>query len=118
MTAAGDGARLAGTTAAASARRMRAEVKRQATFSGESLRRAVASCRDADGGHIGRMPVVELLAAMPGVGPRRAEELAAEAGVAPGRRLAGLGHRQVERLAEIIDLRAARRLGRRATERA
>ena len=60
------------------------------------------------------MPLVELLAAMPGMGRRRAEELAELAGIPPQRRLAGLGHLQVERLAALIDARAARRMARRS----
>lgn len=107
------GLALAGSAAAAAARRARAEIKRELAFSGESLRRVVAACGTAEGAAVRRMPVVELLAAMPGVGPARAEELAALAGIAPGRRLAGLGQVQVATLARIIDERAARRAARR-----
>lgn len=102
-----------GTAAAAAARRARAELKRQTEFSSESLRRALAACHGEHGVHIRRMPVVELLAAMPGVGPSRASELASLAGVAPGRRLGGLGQVQLETLARLIDERAARRAARR-----
>jgi guanylate kinase len=102
-------AALAGTAAAAAARRARTEVKRQMEFSSESVRRVMAMCDGPDSAPIRRMSVVELLAAMPGVGPRRAEELAGLAGVAPGRRLGGLGHQQVEALCRLIDERAARR---------
>lgn len=104
---------LAGTAAASAARRARAELKRQVDFSGEALRSAVDSCRGPQGAHLRRMPVVELLSAMPGMGRRRAEELAGLAGIPPQRRLAGLGHLQVERLAALIDARAARRMARR-----
>lgn len=107
-------AALVGSAAAAAARRARAEVKRQMAFSSESLRRVVDACHGEQGAHVRRMPVVELLAAMPGVGPRRAEELAALAGIAPGRRLGGLGQVQLEKLAGLIDERAARREARRA----
>lgn len=106
---------LVGTAAASAARRARAEVKRQMAFTSESLRRAVAACQGEYGAHVRRMPVVELLAAMPGVGPNRAAELAELAGVAPGRRLGGLGQLQLETLARLIDERAARRAARRAT---
>lgn len=110
---------LAGAAAASAARRARAELKRQVDFSGEALLDAVAACRGPHGAHLGRMPLVELLAAMPGMGRRRAEELAELAGIPPQRRLAGLGHLQVERLAALIDARAARRIARRpATEEA
>ena len=103
---------LSGTAAASAARRARAQVKGQAEFSGHCLRSIVETCHGPQGTHIGRMPVVELLAAMPGVGPRRAEDLAARAGIAPGRRLAGLGPVQVEMLARLIDERADRRRAR------
>lgn len=110
MTAAsGSPSALVGTAAAAVARRARAELKRQMAFSSDSLRSAVAACEGEYGAHIRRMPVVELLAAMPGVGPARAQELASLAGVAHGRRLAGLGQLQIEALARLIDERAARR---------
>lgn len=102
-------AAVAGTAAATAARRARAEVKQQVDFSGDSLRSVVAMSRQPEGGHIRRMTAIHLLAAMPGVGPRRAEELAELAGIAPGRRLGGLGQHQVEALASIIDARAARR---------
>jgi hypothetical protein len=108
---------LAGTAAAAAARRSRAEFKRQLDFSGEALHRAVTTCRGPEGTHLRRMPVAELLAAMPGLGPRRAEELMASAGIPSDRRLAGVGHLQVARLAELIDARAARRRSRTSAER-
>ena len=97
------------SAAATQARRARAQVKRDMAFSGESLRRVIALCLEPEGANLRRMPVVELLAAMPGVGPRRADEMAERAGIAPGRRLGGLGHLQVETLTRIIDERAARR---------
>ena len=107
---------LVGSAAAGAARCARAAVKRQVTFSGESLRHVISVLQTPEGAPIRRMPVVELLAAMPGVGPRRAEELAQLAGVAPGRRLAGLGQTQIETLAALIDVRAARRHARHAAE--
>ncbi len=105
-------AALFGSAAASAARRARAEVKRNVAFSGESLRAVISACHAADGVHIRRMTVVELLAAMPGVGPQRAEELAARAGIAPSRRLGGLGQVQVQTLARLIDERAVRRARR------
>jgi hypothetical protein len=109
---------LRGTEAAAAARRARADVKRAMDFSGASLRAAVEAAAGPAGAAIGRMRVVELLAAMPGVGSRRAQELAGLAGIAPGRRLAGLGSRQLDALAALIDERAARRARRPPTEAA
>lgn len=100
---------LAGAAAASVARRSRAEFKRQLDFSGAALQRAIDACHAPEGVHLRRMPVAELLAAMPGLGPRRAEELMAKAGIPNGRRLAGIGHLQAARLVELIDARAARR---------
>ncbi len=121
MTAAPDiGTRttaLAGSAAAAVARRSRAEFKRQLEFSGEALHRAMEACRGPEGVHLRRMPMAELLAAMPGLGPRRAEELLALAGIPADRRLAGVGHLQVARLADLIDARAVRRRSRTRGER-
>jgi hypothetical protein len=104
--------RRSGTVGASAARQARADLKRAMEFSSESLRAAVAAAAAPSGAAIARMPVVDLLSAMPGVGARRAEELAALAGVAPGRRLAGLGAKQLDTLAALIDERAARRLRR------
>lgn len=111
-TAPAQQAPLTGTAAAARARSARAEFKRHLDFSGAALRDAVRACQCAEGVHLRRMPVVELLAAMPGLGPRRAEELVELAQIPADRRLAGLGHLQAERLAELIEVRAARRRAR------
>lgn len=41
-----------------------------------------------------RIPVVRLLVAVPGVGKTKATQLMAQAGIAPNRRVKGLGRRQ------------------------
>lgn len=104
-----------GTTAAVRARRIRAEVKRDLEFSPESLRAAIAaaSVDDLRGQAIARMPVRELLAAMPGVGDVRARNMMQAVGIQPDRRLRGLGRNQTDRLAELIAERQARRQARR-----
>ncbi len=104
----------AGSAAAAAARAARAEIKRGMEFSGDSLREVIGRCQDPTVPYLRRMPVQELLAAMPGIGGRRAEELIELAGVARNRRLGGLGPHQVEALASLIDERAARRAARTA----
>lgn len=43
---------------------------------------------------------VDLLQSMPGIGPRKAEAIMAEIGIAPSRRLRGLGEHQVASLIE------------------
>lgn len=104
-------AKLAGSSAATAARQARAAVKRDLVFSGESLRSAVsyAHSEQPTAAAIARMRVAELLAAMPGMGPRRAAEMLTAAGIAPTRRVGGLGSGQVATLAAMIDQRAARR---------
>ena len=103
---------LAGSAAASAARSARAEVKRQVRFSGESLRWVLSRSQEPGHEYLRRMPVLELLAAMPGVGAQRAAELASLAGIAPSRRLGGLGQHQIHALAALIDQRAARRSAR------
>ena len=49
-----------------------------------------------------RMRVRDLVAAMPGYGPRRAGALMERLGIAPGRRVGGLGRRQREALEEAL----------------
>lgn len=103
--------KLAGASAATAARQARAAVKRELLFSGESFRAAVALAHSdqPSAAAVARMRVAELLSAMPGMGPRRAEEMLITAGVATTRRIGGLGTGQVATLAAIIDERAARR---------
>jgi len=103
---------LAGSAAASAARTARAEVKRQVRFSGESLHWALSKCREPGSEYVLRMPVLELLAAMPGVGAQRAAEMIDMAGISPSRRLGGLGPHQITTLAALIDQRAARRAAR------
>jgi len=107
---------LAGSAAASAARTARAEVKRQVRFSGESLRWVLSRCQEPGSEYLRRMPVLELLAAMPGVGAQRAAEMADIAGISPSRRLGGLGPHQIEALAALIDQRAARRSARPANQ--
>lgn len=97
--------------AALRARRLRAEVKADMRFSAAALRRVVELARGEDerARAIARMPVAEILAAMPGVGPARAAELMDRASVTANRRVGGLGPRQLDRLCELIEERVARR---------
>jgi transposase len=52
---------------------------------------------------IARMRVVELLEALPGIGPVRAAAIMAEIGIAASRRLRGLGIHQSRALVDFID---------------
>lgn len=103
--------RAAGVAAATAARRARAELKKSMDFSSESLRRAVDAAHQAgpEAAALARMPMKELLAAMPGVGPKRAEQMLQAAEISPARRLGGLGKHQVQRLGQLIEERAHRR---------
>ena len=81
---------------AAAARRERAEVKNRLKHSGASLAEVLHD------GHasavIGKMKVSELLESMPGVGKVRARQLMERLGIAPTRRVRGLGTNQVAAL--------------------
>jgi len=82
---------------AAEARAVRAEVKNRLKHSGARLLDVVEAGRTDD--VLGRMRVVELLEAMPGVGKVRAREIMGRLGIAENRRVRGLGHAQVAALA-------------------
>ena len=88
--------RQAALEKAAAARRERAEVKNRLKHAGGSLTDVL---RD---GHrnevIGKMKVLDLLQAMPGVGKVRAQALMERIGIASTRRVRGLGANQVAAL--------------------
>ncbi len=88
--------RQAALAKAAAARRERAEVKNRLKHAGGSLADVL---RD---GHrnevIGKMKVLDLLQAMPGVGKVRAQALMERIGIASTRRVRGLGANQVAAL--------------------
>ncbi len=78
---------------AAEARQIRAEVKNRLRNSGGSLLEVVERGRTDD--VIGKMRVVALLEAMPGIGKVRAREIMDRLGIAETRRVRGLGVQQV-----------------------
>lgn len=51
---------------------------------------------------VARMPVVDVLAALPAHGPHKAATLMQAAGIAPNRRLGGLGSRQRQALITLL----------------
>jgi hypothetical protein len=51
---------------------------------------------------IGRTKVYQILTALPGIGQVKAKALMEQAGIADSRRMSGLGHRQAERLKELL----------------
>lgn len=88
--------RAAALAKAAQARRARAELKVRLKSSGASLHQVLAD-GDADE-IIGKMKVVAVLEAMPGVGKVRAQRIMERLQISPARRLRGLGVKQREAL--------------------
>ena len=90
--------RTAALDAAARARRTRAEVADRLRRGRGSLAQVLAAGRGDDA--VGRMRVSALLGALPGVGPVTVAAVMDEVGIAPARRVRGLGPRQAAALAE------------------
>ena len=88
--------RAAALAKAAVARRARAELKVRLKSSGTSLH-DVLELGESDE-VIGKMKVVAVLEAMPGVGKVRAQRLMATLEISPARRVRGLGAKQREAL--------------------
>jgi hypothetical protein len=88
--------RAAALEKAAAARRARAEVKVRLKSQGTSLAAVLDSGETDDA--VGKMKVVAVLEAMPGVGKVRAQKLMEELEISPSRRLRGLGAKQREAL--------------------
>jgi predicted N-acetyltransferase YhbS len=89
--------RAAALEKAAVARKQRAEVKERLKHSGATLESVLA---DADNDEIiGKMKVSAVLEAMPGVGKVRASRIMEKLGIAPSRRVRGLGSNQRAALA-------------------
>lgn len=86
---------------AAVARTIRAAAKEKLKSGELSIADLVkrASSEDA----IARMRVVELLEALPGIGPVRAAAIMGEIGIAESRRIRGLGIHQTRALVDFID---------------
>ena len=76
-------------------RRLRAELKKDLANGKTSLETAVESDQD----YIKKTKLVDLLKALPKIGPQKAAEIMAELGIAPNRRVGGLGARQKQALA-------------------
>lgn len=96
--------RAAALEKAAHARQVRAVVKTRLKCSGGSLADVVALglSDEGDGPIVGKMKVAALLESLPGIGKVRAAALMTEVGIAPNRRVRGLGrHQRVALLAAI-----------------
>lgn len=103
-----DDSRSRGRDRALQARRERAAIKR-GLRDGVVDVAEVLSRREEDPA-VGRMRVVDLVEAMPGLGPVRAAHVMESCAIAPSRRLRGLGERQASAL-----VRALAPAARRAT---
>lgn len=88
--------RAAALEKAATARRVRAEVKNRLKHSGASLSDVIEQGRTDD--IVGKMRVTALLESMPGVGKVRARQIMARLGISESRRVRGLGVNQAAAL--------------------
>jgi len=88
--------RQAALEKAAASRRERAEVKSRLKHSGASITEVL---REGETNEvIGKMRVIDLLQAMPGLGKVRAKQLMERLSIAESRRVRGLGAKQVAAL--------------------
>ncbi|HUR13725.1 MAG TPA: integration host factor, actinobacterial type [Mycobacteriales bacterium] len=88
--------RAAALEKAAAARRARADLKVRLKSHGASLAEVLDSGETDDA--VGKMKVVAVLEAMPGVGKVRAQRLMEALEISPARRVRGLGAKQREAL--------------------
>jgi hypothetical protein len=83
---------------AAQARRARAELKEKLKMGSVTLRELLD--RAADDDHVGKMKVLAVIEALPGVGKVKARRTMDEIGIADTRRVRGLGEQQRKALLE------------------
>jgi hypothetical protein len=85
---------------AAEARRVRAELKEKLKMGSLSLADLLAQADGDD--HIGKMKVLAVIEALPGVGKVKARRTMEEVGIADTRRVRGLGEQQKKALLEVF----------------
>lgn len=88
--------RSAALEKAAAARRERAEVKNRLKNSGASISEVLQQGQINE--VVGKMKVLDLLQAVPGLGKVRARQLMERLGIAESRRVRGLGSKQIAAL--------------------
>ena len=88
--------RAAALEKAAEARAARAEIKARLKMGSMSLQEAL----DSDDPNVGKLKVVSLLEALPGLGKVKARRLMDDIGIADNRRVQGLGAQQRKALLE------------------
>lgn len=86
--------------AATEARRARAALKERVRTGELTLSAALAEAMKDES--LSRVKVVDLLRALPRVGVTRSAEIMENLGIAPNRRIRGLGRHQVQRLEELF----------------
>ena len=92
--------RKAALEKAAETRRKRSEVREQLKTGKLSAKKALDQRVDPI---IGKIKVSQFIQSFPGYGKAKAEKLMTEIGIAEGRRLSGLGEKQVAALIEALD---------------
>jgi DNA uptake protein ComE-like DNA-binding protein len=95
--------RQAALAKAAEARAARAEIK--ARLRNESL--SLADALDSGDENVGKLKVVSLLEALPGVGKVKARKIMEDIGIADNRRVQGLGSQQRQALLEAVPSKRA-----------
>jgi hypothetical protein len=95
--------RQAALAKAAEARAARAEIK--ARLRNESL--SLADALDSSDENVGKLKVVSLLEALPGVGKVKARKIMEDIGIADNRRVQGLGSQQRQALLEAVPTKRA-----------
>lgn len=92
--------RAAALEKAKETRRKRAEVREKIKTGKLTAKKALAKRDDPI---YGKIKVSQFIESFPGYGKAKAEKLMAEIGIAEGRRLSGLGEKQVAALIEALD---------------
>lgn len=95
--------RQAALAKAAEARAARAEIK--ARLRNESL--SLSDALQSDDENVGKLKVVSLLEALPGVGKVKARKIMEDIGIADNRRVQGLGSQQRQALLEAVPSKRA-----------
>ena len=85
---------------AAEARRVRAELKEKLKMGSVTLSALLVQAETDD--HVGKMKVLAVIEALPGVGKVKARRTMEEIGIADTRRVRGLGEQQKKALLEVF----------------
>lgn len=93
--------RAAALEKATEARRARAEIKNRLKYSQGSLREVIEQGQTDE--FIGKLKVIAMLEALPGVGKVKAKQIMEDIGIAETRRVRGLGPHQANALIERFD---------------